>query len=150
MHKLFIDAKVPTPDVVLLKCDDCVISGDKATINDAEKRAEYISRLEALISASSEKGVLFAKLDDGFDSAGGGLLRGTAEQILDKSLAVCAGAASADGAPHDVVVQPFLSGREWTVAVANGRAFAGIRNNFASGELFKPPGGCKGGESVET
>ena len=80
----------------------------------------------------------------GYDSERSGILSG--ETILDV-LVLARDIVRESG--RDAVLQPLLGGREWTVAVAGGRAHAPIESLFDEGEAFKPSGGTKGGEAVE-
>jgi hypothetical protein len=50
---------------------------------------------------------------------------------------------------RDVVLQPVLGGREWTVGVAAGTPMMPVQCVFARDELFKPSGGTRGGEAIE-
>lgn len=64
------------------------------------------------------------QLDDGFDSQDSGIVRGDASQIAAHAIELIKKHKT------DVVVQPLLSGREWTVAIAAGEPMAPVQVEF--------------------
>jgi D-alanine-D-alanine ligase len=92
------------------------------------------------ILQSSPGARLFIKVDDGFDSTG--LSSSNVISNLDQVKESCRPMIRAHG---PIVLQRYLSGREFTVAVLSTpigpRALHPVERVFSSDQLFSPPGG---------
>ncbi|ORZ37215.1 hypothetical protein BCR44DRAFT_78430 [Catenaria anguillulae PL171] len=133
MNQLFAASGVPHADSLTLP--------DTASI-DSSATTAFASRLFA---AGAQ---LFLKVDSGFNSAG--LTNACIVSTLDQ-LRTCARELVTHYGP--VVVQRYLSGREFTVAVCTTafgtRVFHPIEREFAPGQLFSPPNGTPGERVVD-
>jgi hypothetical protein len=70
------------------------------------------------------------QLDDGFDSQDSGIVRGDAAQIVAHAVELIKKHKT------DVVLQPLLAGREWTVAIAAGEPMAPVQVRLSLMEII--------------
>ncbi|KAI9143229.1 hypothetical protein BKA69DRAFT_1063013 [Paraphysoderma sedebokerense] len=137
------------PNVVGAKAEYSEICTHKSTMNAMfakhgvshcrSVRVERIEQLddpEVIEKINKLRKRFFIKVDDGFNSMG------TGNQCVLDSIEDCLERARqmvSDFGP--VMIQHFLSGREFTVAVSSSRAYHPVERIFRQNELVSPPNG---------
>ncbi|KAJ3359998.1 hypothetical protein GGF32_008796 [Allomyces javanicus] len=135
MHDQFVRSQIPHADTLIVPTLDA--------LNGTATR-DSVGRI--LADAPGTR--LFIKVDNGFNSCG--LTSGCVVDSYDALVAAASPLVAAHGA---VVVQRYLAGREFTVAVCdtpNGvRAFHAVERVFLPGQLFSPPDGTAAEKVVQ-
>ncbi|KNE64574.1 hypothetical protein AMAG_09933 [Allomyces macrogynus ATCC 38327] len=135
MHDQFVRAQIPHADSLIVPTLDA--------LNGPATR-DFVDRI--LANAPGTR--LFIKVDNGFNSCG--LTSGCVVDSYDALVAAASPLVEAHGA---IVVQRYLAGREFTVAVCDTpvgvRAFHAVERVFLPGQLFSPPDGTAAEKVVQ-
>lgn len=123
MHRKFAEARISFPGNVHISSSDQLA-------HDRHMLEEEIEKMGA---------PYFVKVDAGYDSLGlsSACIQNTVSGILDQAKLLL-------DEYGPVVVQHYVGGREFTVAVAGTESFGVCERIFGEGELISPSGGAKG------